>query len=321
MGGLLTTLGRRAKSAGVKLVYHDHMGDLGEKPEGDHRGARGERPGVPSASSSTWRTTRRPAATAPRGSTSTRRASRWSTPRTSAPCLEHPTRRRASRPTSSSSWDAAGSIYRGPCGPQGSGLSWLGDPRAGRRSRPGRHAAGVDADQQDIHRTGPQAAAVNVPMPSVPLHSVPTHFGARALVSLAATVALAGAGLMVVRADVKPAGPELPRHPESPGQPAAGRRAGRWQAVHILSGPRHAEEADALPDPHRRPGTVITRGFPPEPVGGAAITRTTSASGSTTATSTATTSGTTPPRSRPRASIAGGAAALDQHPADPGGAG
>jgi inosose dehydratase len=33
MGGLLTTLGQRAKAAGVKLVYHNHMGNLGEKPE------------------------------------------------------------------------------------------------------------------------------------------------------------------------------------------------------------------------------------------------------------------------------------------------
>ena len=33
MGGLLTKLGERAKAAGVKLVYHNHMGNLGERPE------------------------------------------------------------------------------------------------------------------------------------------------------------------------------------------------------------------------------------------------------------------------------------------------
>jgi inosose dehydratase len=33
MGGLLTKIGERAKAAGVKLVYHNHMGNLGERPE------------------------------------------------------------------------------------------------------------------------------------------------------------------------------------------------------------------------------------------------------------------------------------------------
>ena len=33
MGGLLTTLGRRVSALGVKLVYHNHMGNLGERPE------------------------------------------------------------------------------------------------------------------------------------------------------------------------------------------------------------------------------------------------------------------------------------------------
>jgi inosose dehydratase len=33
MGGLLTTLGQRTKALGVKLVYHNHMGNLGERPE------------------------------------------------------------------------------------------------------------------------------------------------------------------------------------------------------------------------------------------------------------------------------------------------
>ena len=33
MGGLLTTLGRRTAPLGVKVVYHNHMGNLGERPE------------------------------------------------------------------------------------------------------------------------------------------------------------------------------------------------------------------------------------------------------------------------------------------------
>jgi inosose dehydratase len=33
MGGLLTTLGHRTAAHGVKLVYHNHMGNLGERPE------------------------------------------------------------------------------------------------------------------------------------------------------------------------------------------------------------------------------------------------------------------------------------------------
>ena len=33
MGGLLTKLGQRTKAHGVKLVYHNHMGNLGERPE------------------------------------------------------------------------------------------------------------------------------------------------------------------------------------------------------------------------------------------------------------------------------------------------
>jgi inosose dehydratase len=33
MGGLLTTLGQRTSALGVKLVYHNHMGNLGERPE------------------------------------------------------------------------------------------------------------------------------------------------------------------------------------------------------------------------------------------------------------------------------------------------
>jgi inosose dehydratase len=33
MGGLLTTLGQRTQALGVKLVYHNHMGNLGERPE------------------------------------------------------------------------------------------------------------------------------------------------------------------------------------------------------------------------------------------------------------------------------------------------
>jgi inosose dehydratase len=33
MGGLLTTLGRRCQPLGVKLVYHNHMGNLGQRPE------------------------------------------------------------------------------------------------------------------------------------------------------------------------------------------------------------------------------------------------------------------------------------------------
>jgi inosose dehydratase len=32
-GGLLTTLGHRTAAHGVKLVYHNHMGNLGERPE------------------------------------------------------------------------------------------------------------------------------------------------------------------------------------------------------------------------------------------------------------------------------------------------
>ena len=33
MGGLLTTLGQRTAALGVKVVYHNHMGNLGERPE------------------------------------------------------------------------------------------------------------------------------------------------------------------------------------------------------------------------------------------------------------------------------------------------
>jgi inosose dehydratase len=33
MGGLLTALGRRTAALGVKLVYHNHMGNLGQRPE------------------------------------------------------------------------------------------------------------------------------------------------------------------------------------------------------------------------------------------------------------------------------------------------
>jgi inosose dehydratase len=33
MGGLLTKLGQRTKTHGVQLVYHNHMGNLGERPE------------------------------------------------------------------------------------------------------------------------------------------------------------------------------------------------------------------------------------------------------------------------------------------------
>ncbi len=33
MGGLLTKLGQRTQALGVKLVYHNHMGNLGERPE------------------------------------------------------------------------------------------------------------------------------------------------------------------------------------------------------------------------------------------------------------------------------------------------
>ena len=33
MGGLLTKLGQRTAALGVKLVYHNHMGNLGERPE------------------------------------------------------------------------------------------------------------------------------------------------------------------------------------------------------------------------------------------------------------------------------------------------
>lgn len=33
MGGLLTTLGRRCEALGVKLAYHNHMGNLGQRPE------------------------------------------------------------------------------------------------------------------------------------------------------------------------------------------------------------------------------------------------------------------------------------------------
>ena len=33
MGGLLSTLGQRTQALGVKLVYHNHMGNLGERPE------------------------------------------------------------------------------------------------------------------------------------------------------------------------------------------------------------------------------------------------------------------------------------------------
>ena len=33
MGGLLTTLGQRTQALGVTLVYHNHMGNLGERPE------------------------------------------------------------------------------------------------------------------------------------------------------------------------------------------------------------------------------------------------------------------------------------------------
>jgi inosose dehydratase len=33
MGGLLTTLGQRTAALGVKVVYHNHMGNLGEQPE------------------------------------------------------------------------------------------------------------------------------------------------------------------------------------------------------------------------------------------------------------------------------------------------
>ena len=33
MGGILTKLGQRTAALGVKLVYHNHMGNLGERPE------------------------------------------------------------------------------------------------------------------------------------------------------------------------------------------------------------------------------------------------------------------------------------------------
>ena len=33
MGGLLTKLGQRTQALGVTLVYHNHMGNLGERPE------------------------------------------------------------------------------------------------------------------------------------------------------------------------------------------------------------------------------------------------------------------------------------------------
>jgi len=33
MGGILTRLGQRTAALGVKVVYHNHMGNLGERPE------------------------------------------------------------------------------------------------------------------------------------------------------------------------------------------------------------------------------------------------------------------------------------------------
>ncbi len=44
MGGLLTTLGRRTAALGVKVVYHNHMGNLGRAARGSRRGPRRERP-------------------------------------------------------------------------------------------------------------------------------------------------------------------------------------------------------------------------------------------------------------------------------------
>ncbi len=149
--------------------------------------------------------------------------------------------------------------------PRRSRLSWMGDPRARCRARPGRLGQRVHAHEQALHRAGAQARPVKARSPMAH-SSFPFRAGGAGLLSLVAAARRRRARRRRARRCRRQAARgrrgAAARDAVAPGRPGAHRRPRRRQAVHVLHLAGHAEEADALPDPQRR-RRRLTRGFPP----------------------------------------------------------
>ena len=297
MGGLLTKLGQRTKAHGVKLVYHNHMGNLGERPEEVAEVLAATDPAVVGflLDMAHYAQAGGDVAAAVR----THRARLGLIHAKDVRTVP----RAADAPANARSYQFV-ELGRGRVDLPGAftalarrGLSWMGDPRARRRPRPGRIGECVHAHQQALHRAGAQARPLKARFPMA--HSSSAF---RRRPRRRPRPGRRRRGVRRRPGRRQAAGRRLAaaaRDADAPVGPGAHRRPRRRQAVHVVHLAGDAEEADAVPDPQRRRRRADAR-LPAGRRASAATIRTTSACGSTTATSTATTSGTTPTPSTTR---------------------
>ncbi len=167
MGGILTKLGQRTAALGVKLVYHNHMGNLGERPEEVAEVLAATDPAAvgflldmahyTQAGGDVAKAVRtHRSRLAVLHAKDVRTVPRAADAKPDAPGVS--VRRAGARPGR-----PAGRVRRA----RRSRLSWLGDPRARRGARPGRHGERLDAHEQALHRAGAQARPLKARFPMV----------------------------------------------------------------------------------------------------------------------------------------------------------